>query len=367
MAAYFIRVMRCLRIVVDGRFLDLVCGGLADNSIRSGICFQIKNKFRSVIDSIVFGIPPATSMSNNVKRAFAILELLATKENGLYLQDIADGLGLPPSAVHRHLAELIEMEYVRQADRQGGVYLASTKVVSLGFSILSARGIVDMAHPILARLAAISGELVRLAVRDGNRITFVARAQGARSGLIYDGDMGQEPVLFASATGMAWLSCETDDEAVRLIVRQGLGPPNPIAQGTPRTMKDVLKRIAEARRLGYGAVTDSANAGTSAVAVPVRDPQGRVLGTISVAGPSVRLSPERLLSLVEPLQAAAAELASARIGSPAMVGRKGWVLVDDPRLQAEPEPLDAQPAPARSMASPQPAAPKRALARSKLK
>jgi DNA-binding IclR family transcriptional regulator len=43
---------------------------------------------------------------------------------------------------------------------------------------------------VINRLAQETEELVRLAVVDGERLTLVAKAQGARSGLLYDPDMG---------------------------------------------------------------------------------------------------------------------------------------------------------------------------------
>lgn len=283
-------------------------------------------------------------MSSNVTRAFAILELLAAKEEPMALQDIAEALAIPPSAAHRHLVELNDLGYVMQNTRQGGGYSATTKIVTLGFTVLSARGIVDLAQPVLDRLAALSGELVRLAVRDGERLTFVARSQGARGGLIYDGDMGREPVLFASATGMAWLSCMSDDDAVRLIVKQGLGPPNPIASGTPKSMKDVLDRLAETRERGWGLVIDSADAGITAIAAAVRDRGGDVLGTVSIAGPTIRLTAARVQELAGSLKEAARQIATLQMGSPAMRPGRGWMLADDPR-----QAIDGQaPAPATS-------------------
>lgn len=274
-------------------------------------------------------------MTSNVKRAFSILELVAGYADGLHLQEIADRLGMPASAAHRHLAELSELGYVRPGGRQGA-YTATTKLVRMAFTILAELGIVDLAQPILDRLARISGELVRLAVRDGDRLNFVARAQGARGGLIYDGDMGQEPVLFATATGMAWLATLSDEEALRLVARQGLGPPNPLAPRTPQTVKAVLARIAEARRAGYGLGIESAYPGTNAIAAAVHAKDGTVLGTISIAGPSVRLTAVRLAELAPDLVAAVSELGELRAGSPALASRTGWILADDPR-----EPLRA--------------------------
>ena len=59
-------------------------------------------------------------------------------------------------------------------------------------------------------------------VVDGDRLTWVAKAQGARSGLRYDPEMGSEVRLSCSATGFAWLSCMTDKEAVALRREAGL-------------------------------------------------------------------------------------------------------------------------------------------------
>jgi DNA-binding IclR family transcriptional regulator len=75
------------------------------------------------------------------------------------------------------LSELARCNYVRQTRKQGD-YVLTTKLVSLGLSYLSSSGIVDIAQPLLDRLAETSGELVRLSVVDGERLTWVARAQG---------------------------------------------------------------------------------------------------------------------------------------------------------------------------------------------
>ncbi len=115
---------------------------------------------------------------------------------------------MPLSATHRLLTELIRCGYVRQ-DQSHGDYMLTIKLVSLGLSFLSNSGIVDVAQPLLDRLAAESGELVRLAVVDGDELTFVAKAQGATRGLRYDPDMGLSVNLSCSSAGHAWLSTMT--------------------------------------------------------------------------------------------------------------------------------------------------------------
>ena len=123
---------------------------------------------------------------------------------------IADQLNIPRSGVHRLLADLVRCGYVRQT-RDHGEYVLTTKLVAMGLSYLSNSGILDVAQPLLDRLAELSGELVRLSVIDGDRLTWVARAQGARQGLRYDPDMGSDARLSCSASGHAWMMTLSDE------------------------------------------------------------------------------------------------------------------------------------------------------------
>ena len=145
------------------------------------------------------------AMSLALDRGLTLLEHLAGHPDGLPLAQMASELDIPLSACHRLLAELQRRGYVRQARRQGD-YLLTTKVASLGLGYLSSAGTVDIAQPLLERLAQKSGELVRFSIVDEDRLTWVAKAQGSSSALRYDPDMGMPVVLHATATGRAWLA-----------------------------------------------------------------------------------------------------------------------------------------------------------------
>ena len=153
-------------------------------------------------------------MNGILERTLGILEYLAANAEGAPMASIADHLAIPRSATHRLLAELTRCGYVRQT-RKHGDYVLTTKLVALGLSYLSSSGIVDIAQPLLDQLAEASGELVRLSVVDGERLTWVARAQGALRGLRYDPDMGSDARLSCTATGHAWLLTMTDEDALR--------------------------------------------------------------------------------------------------------------------------------------------------------
>jgi IclR family transcriptional regulator, acetate operon repressor len=259
---------------------------------------------------------PAPSLA--LDRGLAMIELLAAEPGGLPLLGIAKRLGTPRSATHRLLTSLSNHGYVRQ-DRDRGFYFLTSKLLSLAFSHLAAAGIVDAAQPVLDRLAAETSELVRLSVVDGDRLTWVAKAQGARSGLRYDPEMGMEARLSCSAAGFALLSRMTDAQALDLVEKQRFGSRDEFGPQAPRNAEELLKHLEQARRLGYSVAIGTYYDWMSAIGAPIPHPvSGDVIGVVSVAGPSSRLTPQRLDEIGPLLLAAAAELSSLMPGSPAL-------------------------------------------------
>jgi DNA-binding IclR family transcriptional regulator len=244
-----------------------------------------------------------------------ILECLAGHTEGLALADIAEYLAMPRSACHRLLTELVRCRYVRQV-REHGDYALTTKLAALGLSFLSSSGIVDIAQPLIDRLAAISGELVRLAVVDGDRLTFVAKAQGARSGLRYDPDMGIDVQLSCSAAGHAWLMTLSDEEAVAIVSKQGFGDPRHFGPNAPTTIKALTRILQDDRKRGFSIISEMYSPGMTAMAAPVRRKGLPVTGVVTIAGPLMRLTEKRMLELGADLMGVAAELATSSSVSP---------------------------------------------------
>jgi IclR family acetate operon transcriptional repressor len=172
-----------------------------------------------------------------------------------------------------------------------------------------------MAQPLLDDLAKATGELVRLAISDGSRLVWVAKAQGARTGLRVDPDAGMEAHLAASATGLAWLAALSDEKALERVAMQGMAKAR--GPGAPKTLVELLERVGQTRERGYAMVVDAYELGTSAIAALVRRGQsGEPLGTVSVAGPSTRMTAERMQAISPLLQECAKALSFASPNGP---------------------------------------------------
>jgi IclR family transcriptional regulator, acetate operon repressor len=254
-------------------------------------------------------------MSGVMERTLAILERLAKDVRGVPLATLADDLNIPRSAAHRLLLELTENGYVRQS-RERGDYMLTTKLVSLGLNYLKGSGVVDLCQPILDRLAEHSAELVRLGVVDVDHLTWVTLSQGARAGLRYDPDQGIDAKLSCTSSGHAWLSTLSDDDTLMLVSKQGFAKPAEYGPNAPTTPTALLKAVRQARRQGYAITVDTYAQGLSAISAPII-PYGKgAVGVLSISGPSVRLTEEKMERLAPDLLAAAAEIAAASAASP---------------------------------------------------
>ena len=255
-------------------------------------------------------------MSSVLEKSLAILEMLVEHPEGLQVSAIARDLDMPVSGVHRQLRELARLGYVRQARDQGD-YALTLRLAAMGLGFLGRSGVTDIAQPILDRLAALSGELIRLSVIDGGGLIWVAVAQGATVGLRYDPGREQGVRVHPASTagGQALLSTMKDEEILALVGETRLRPEGmPDTSKGPTSIEELMAVINETRKRGYAIAIDSYIEGMGAMAVPVRAGgtlDGKLLGCLSIAGPAVRFPEGRMEELAPALLEAAAELGAA--------------------------------------------------------
>jgi DNA-binding IclR family transcriptional regulator len=244
------------------------------------------------------------------ERCLAIIELLADSAGHLPLGEIAERLEIPKSGAHRLLSTLVELGWADK-DPDTSFYRLTMRLAILGQHFYVATGIPDICQPLLDRLARQSREFVRLAVVDGHSLVWVAHSQGASGGLVYQPSLTTNTVpLYATASGKAWLATLSTEQAVQNVLKNGgLDDADKYGPNVIRSIEALLREIKTTARRGYGVALNEAEPGVTAVATAIRSGNGgAALGTVSVAGPSVRMTEKRRRELAPLVVRCASEL-----------------------------------------------------------
>lgn len=214
-----------------------------------------------------------------------ILECLGESPDGFMLAGLSRRLAVPKSSLLALLRVLVERGYLeRQA---GGVYRLGGRARDIGLRAPFRRELSAFAAPALRELAQKTGESAFLGafVRNPPEVVYVDKVEGAQR-IRYSAELGERRPLHCTAPGLAVLAFLPDAEREALVETLELG------RFTDRTVTDrrlLRARLAEIRRAGVAVTVDEFIAGASAIASPVFDHAGVLMGTCSVIGPTSRL------------------------------------------------------------------------------
>jgi len=254
---------------------------------------------------MVNGTSEAPASVQSVDRALTILGILARLgEPGV--TEIAAELGVHKSTAFRLVATLESHGMVEQNEDRGK-YRLGVGVLRLAGATTARLDVVQEARPICRKLAADSGETVNIAVLSDRSALYLDQVAG-QSALQSHNWVGQHIPLHATSNGKVLLSGLSSDEVDSRL------PKLPSYTSDTVTSRARLRReLAEVRDQGYAVAVDELEVGLTAIAAPIRNAHGDVIASLSVSGPTFRLSEPRVKELVPVVQDAADEV-SRRLG-----------------------------------------------------
>ncbi|EGO64348.1 IclR family transcriptional regulator [Acetonema longum] len=232
-------------------------------------------------------------MIQSVQRALSILEEFSIKEKELGVTEIAKRVGLNKSTCFGLLNTLQALGYIEQ-NSDNGKYRLGLKLFLLGQVYEAGLEIRDIAGPFLQHLADLFQETVHLVVREGMNAVYVDKVEGPQGIRMYS-QIGRRVPLHATGVGKAMLAffSETDFDSV---AAKGL------PQFTANTITDETKlrsQMALIRQRGYSIDDEEIEIGLRCVAAPIFNHRGEAIAAFSVAGPSMRMTYEKMNELTQ--------------------------------------------------------------------
>jgi IclR family pca regulon transcriptional regulator len=225
-----------------------------------------------------------SASSQSLERGLAILGAFTPDRPALGISELAQRLNLTRSTTHRYVATLAKLGYLDQ-DEGTRKYRLAIRVLDLGFSVLGALGLREIAAPHLQRLTAATGHTSNLAIRDDTDVILIDRVRG-RPGryhhLEFSLHAGSRIPSYCSATGKALLAFLAQPDLDDVLDRVELLPRGPRSLTTRATL---LAELGQVRRTGIALNDEELDSGLRSIAVPIRSRSGPVVAAINLAFP----------------------------------------------------------------------------------
>jgi DNA-binding IclR family transcriptional regulator len=243
----------------------------------------------------------------SVDRAASLLIAIGESNGDAGVSELSRRLGLHKSTASRLLATLETRGLVERTE--SGRYRLGRALVRLGGRAESSRDLRALATGPLEALARSVHEASSLHVLESDAASTIAYADPTGASRER---YGRSSALHASASGKVLLAVQPEREVIRLArLRFTSYSPNTIVR-----VDYLLEELFRVRVRGFATAFGEQALNLNAVAVPVFDQRSAVVAALEIQGPTIRISPGRVLELVEHAREAAAVITDGIGGTP---------------------------------------------------
>lgn len=222
----------------------------------------------------------------SVEIAFEILDALQ-EDAPLTVTELERTLDYSRSTIHSHLRTL---EAHRIIVRKNYTYRLSLRVLDMAEHVRDRVGNYDVICSEVDDLAEETGETVQFGIEEHGMVSYLYKTTGD-NGIKSASRVGSRQPMYSTGLGKTILAFLPDERA-KAIARSCKyeGRTSNTVSG-PTELFEELERI---RERGYG-IDDEENVnGLRCVASPVKDDDDKILGAVSITGPSSRLTMDRI-------------------------------------------------------------------------
>ncbi len=249
------------------------------------------------------GAPPYRAPA--VRHATRLLEAFLDGPEECGISELSRRIDLSKSTVHRLVATLVEAGWL---DRNPATdkYRLGLRLFELGSVVAARMEVRQCALPFMQDLMERVGETVHLAVLDGDQLVYVAKVESRHPIRLFS-QVGQHGPVHCTGVGKVLLAF-APPEIVERVIAAGL------PAFTPNTITDpdqLRAHLAQVRAQGYALNQEESEYGLVSVAAPVRDHSGAVVAGLSAAGPSQRLTLDRIPALISQVVETASQVSRA--------------------------------------------------------
>lgn len=241
--------------------------------------------------------------------ALEILEQFQGDIDELGVTELSKRLNISKNMVFRILATLEHCNFIVQ-NGSSNSYRLGVKNLILGRNFVKQSGLVRCARPVLEKVTQQCNEASCLATLNRFKSFCLDVVESTLPVQVF-AKLGQSLPLHCSAAGKAQIAWINDEKLDDMFAGRVL------KSYTNRTITDVEELRRDLRRVvaqGYAIEVEELANDVRSVAAPVRDHNGLIVGAISITGPAVRFSNDRMENELIPLVKSGAKEISQWLG-----------------------------------------------------
>ena len=207
------------------------------------------------------------------------------------MTEIANELGVHKSTAFRLVATLEAHRLVEQTEDRGK-YRLGVGLLRLAGATTARLDLVQEARPVCRQLASDTGETVNIAVLSESSALYLDQVAGS-SALQPHNWVGQHIPLHATSNGKVLLSGLSRQHCDAVLSKLSAYTPMTIT-----TKSKLRAELEQVREQGYALAVDELEVGLTAAAAPIRNVHGDVVASMSVSGPTFRITQDRIEEII---------------------------------------------------------------------
>ena len=243
---------------------------------------------------------------DSINKAFEILDVFLQNEGELSISNISKLSSINSGTVHRITSILVKRGYVIQPKTRGKYSLSTAKLVYLAKTAQQKLKINTIAYPFLRELAQTVDEAVAIANLLGN-VAYNIATINVDHIISFKPDSATLS-LYSTGLGKIFLAYMSEKELQDYINSVNLKPRTP---NTVTKVADLKRQLKQIRRDGIAFEDEEHELGIKTVSVTIRDWEDKVVAAISVVGPSVRMTRQRMLQIAPIVKSYALKISHA--------------------------------------------------------
>lgn len=227
-------------------------------------------------------------MVNTVLKSVKILETIG-KGKPLGISEISRELNIPKSSAHSIL-QTLESEGFVEKNGDTNKYNLGTSLIELGYRAQNDLAICRIARPYLNGINRETDETVHLTLLDNDEVLYVDCVESKRRLRTYS-VIGIRAPLYCTAVGKAIMAELSDSHVKQIIGSKGLPR---LTDMTITNENTLFQDLSETRIRGYSIDNMEHEDHLICVGAPIKNAAGEIFASLSVSGPSNRMSKERI-------------------------------------------------------------------------